>query len=297
MKTGKQTVASTGEGVATRHRCPALAVAYEGGDPCLLESLLATADYIEITPDAIAQTTDRGTRLNPGILAEFEDSRFGSEVLVHGVGLSIASAEGFSQDYIHLLDQAFEHFPIAWHSEHLAYTIVQGEALGTMLAPPLTREVLDLLCERVRFLQERYPAPFLLENVVRLIPDYPAEFSVAGFLNEVTHRTGCGLLLDLYNIECDAQNGRLDLEGFLDELDLSRAREIHLAGGVSLRGFQLDVHSRRTADSTIQLAARVLSRAPNVEAVTYEYLKEAIPFLGRDGICAELLRLREALNL
>ena len=70
---------------------------------------------------------------------------------------------------------------------------------------------------------------------------------------------------------------------------------MHLAGGVEYGGFQVDVHSHVTGESTLAIARQALSRAPGVRAVTFEYLKEAIPRLGHDGICGELARLRQTL--
>lgn len=274
---------------------PALATTYEGGHPDLLEQLTPLVDYIEISPDSIAHRTGERYQLHPAIVEEFTRSGVKKRFLVHGVGLSIASAEGFSERYIRLLDDVFSIFDVAWHSEHLGYTTVEGEPLGTMLPPPRTREMLDILCERVRFLRERYGVPFLLENVIRLLPDYAPEFSEAEFMNQLAQNTGCGFLLDAYNLECDAYNLGFEIEPFLGELDLARVREMHIAGGVRHEGFQLDVHSRCVADSTLRLAAKILRRAPGIQAVTFEYLKEAIPHLGAGAICGELARIRKEL--
>jgi uncharacterized protein len=273
----------------TRAGHAALATTYEGGNRRLLEEILPLVEFLEISPDSIAHAEGGTTSLNPEITAELSGARKG--VLVHGVGLSIASADGYSERYIQLLDQVFDRFEVAWHSEHLAYTMVEGEALGTMLAPPRTHEMMDILCGRVRSLQERYQVPFLLENVIRLLPDYAANYSEAEFLNELCHRTGCGLVLDAYNLECDQYNLGFEVEAFLRELDLNCVREIHVAGGVRYGEFQLDVHSGRTADSTLALAHRILKCAPQVRAITYEYLKDAIPQLGIETICDELLRV------
>jgi uncharacterized protein (UPF0276 family) len=275
-------------------RHPALAATYEGGDPLLLERIFPLVDYLEISPDSISTNSTNSCCLNPSIVAEFKNAGK-KKVLVHGVGLSIASADGFSVQYIQLLDQIFSEFDVLWHSEHLAYTTVSGESLGTMISPPRTNEALDLICERVRFLQERYPVPFLLENVIRLLPDCPGEYSEAGFLNSIAKNTGCRLLLDTYNLECDMKNLNFDVEAFLEELDLANVMEMHLAGGVNHKGFQLDVHSRPTNDSTLALAGSILASAPAIEAITYEFLKEAVPHLGHNAIAGELLRIRERL--
>ena len=289
----KQTI-QTNEKAGQQSR-PALAVTYDGGEPLLFEQLLQLAEHVEISPDSISQIENNHSTLNPAILAELKQASSRTRFLVHGVGLSIASANGYCESYLRLVDEIFSQLPVAWHSEHLGYTTVEGEHLGTMLPPPRTTETLDMLSERICRIQQRYQVPFLVENIVRFLPDYPGEYSEAEFLNKLTRNTGCGLILDIYNLECDQENFGFNVEGFLRDLDLSRVREMHLAGGVHDLGFRLDVHSRVTQDSTRALAGRVLSRAPNVDAVTFEYLKEAVPHLGYDAICFELRRLREEL--
>jgi hypothetical protein len=184
----------------------------------------------------------------------------------------------------------------AWHSEHLGYVSVDGEHLGTMLVPPRTEEALALICTRVDAVLRRYKKPFLLEHAVNLFPDAGGDYTPAGFLNEIVRRTGCGLILDVYNLECDAHNGRGDADAFLDELDLEAVREIHVACGTEDRGLQVDVHSRVTRDETVARLQRVLACAPNVEAVIFELLGPAVPSVGHAAIAAELQRIRAAVQ-
>ena len=257
--------------------------------------MLTLVDYLEITPDSIARPDGAGMRLDPAILDELRAVEGATEFVVHGVGLSIGSASGYSVPYLDLVAEFLDHFPVAWHSEHLGYTTVDGTNLGTMLAVPKTHDVLELLVERIRAIQSRFELPFLLENIVHLLPDYPGDYSDAAFLNELVARTGCGLLLDVYNLECDAANYGFDIEAFLDELDLAAVGELHIAGGVERDGLQVDVHSRTTEPSTLALAKRVVSRTPNVGGVTYELLAEAVPVLGAERISSELSRIRSEL--
>ena len=275
---------------------PALATTYEGDDIALLERIVPLVDVIEISPDAIARTDGKRARLRPEVLDEYACVASNVRFIAHGIGLSIGSFDHWDEGYLGLLDELFAHVPLDWHSEHLATTVVAGESVGTMFPVPRSEEALDLICERVRLIQERYRVPFLLEHVIHLLPDAPAEFTPAAFLNAITSRTGCGLILDAYNLQCDAANQRLDIGGFLDELNLNCVREIHMAGGVAHQGFQLDIHSRRTDETTVALAIAVVRRAPNLRAVTFELLKEAVPFLGHDAISAELSRIRKAIS-
>jgi uncharacterized protein len=275
---------------------PALATTYEGDDIRLLERIIPLIDVLEIAPDAIATSDGKCQRLRPEVLDEYAAVLPQLRFIAHGVGLSIGSFDHWNEGYLRLLDELSDRFPLEWHSDHLACTEVAGESTGTMFSLPRTGEALDLICERVRLLQERYRVPFLLEHVIRLLPDAPAEFTPAGFLNAITSRTGCGLILDAYNLECDAYNQGLDIGSFLNELDLAPVRELHLAGGVQHNGFYLDIHSGPTRETTLAIGLEIIRRAPDLRVVTFEFLKEAVTLLGHDAICAELRRIRQAIQ-
>ena len=90
-----------------------------------------------------------------------------------------------------------------------------------------------------------------------MLPDPDGDYDEAGFLNELCKRTGCGLVLDVYNLECDAHNHGLDIDRFLGVLQLGAVHELHVAGGTEAmeRGLlcalaaraALDRGSRRTS--------------------------------------------------
>jgi uncharacterized protein (UPF0276 family) len=287
---------ATADKVERARPLPALATTYEGDDPVLLERIIPLIETIEISPDAMARSAGKHARLRPEILKEYASVVPHVNFVAHGVGLSIGSFDQWDEAYLRLLDELFECLTLEWHSEHLACTQVAGENVGTMLPLPRTEEALDLICERVEALQKRYAVPFLLEHVICLLPDMPGEFTPAGFINAITSRTGCGLILDAYNLECDALNQGLNISAFLDELDLSPVRELHLAGGVEYKGFHLDVHSSSTSNTTLAIGLDIIRRTPNLRVVTYEFLKEAVALLGHDGICNELVRIRQAIQ-
>ena len=278
------------------HPALSLCASYNGDDPELLARLVPLVDALEVTPDAMARFDGCSTRLRADVVQQLKDVSGDLNLVAHGVGLSIGSFDRWQDQYLQLMDETFEHFDLAWHSEHLGYAVVAGEQLGTMLPVPRTEEALDLVCRRVDVIQKRYGVPFLLENVIALLPEPEGLYSPASFLNEITSSTACGLLLDVYNLKCDEYNQGLDTAAFLQELDYEPVIELHVAGGPRQDGFQLDVHSRHTDESTLSLAIEIVQRAPRLRALTFEYLRAAVSTLGHDAICNELVRLRGAIS-
>lgn len=271
-----------------------MGVSYEGRDPALLEHMLPHVDYIEVTPETISEVHGDEIVLSADILAELKNIDKEVQIIVHGVSLSIGSHDGWAPTYLRLLDDLMEQVDVAWHSEHLGYTRVDGEHLGIMLAMPRSEQALDVVSERVGLIQRRYGIPFLLENIVHVIPDCPGAYTDAGFLNAITDRTGCGLILDIYNLECDEHNHGLNIPAFLGELNGDAVRELHVACGVVHNGFMLDVHSRLTRPRTAELAHDAIRDvATNAQVVVYEFMPEAVPGLGHAAIGEELSQLRQ----
>ena len=113
------------------------------------------------------------------------------------------------------------------------------------------------------------------------------------FLNELARRTGCGLLLDLHNLYCNARNFGFDPAAFLDELDLEPVVELHVAGGNEVEGFWTDSHSGPCPEMVWDLVASVIPRARNLKAVTFEFQESYFDVLGTAGVRAALDRARE----
>jgi len=263
---------------------------YAGRDPALLERILPVVDVLEVTPDDLVTVVGDEIRLDDVLVDHLRELSGQTTIVVHGVGLSIGSYDGCSSTYLRLLGDLLERVDIAWHSEHLGYTTVDRSYLGAMFALPRTPEVLDLLVARVEDIRRRFGLPFLLENVAGLLPDPGGDWRPAAFLNELAARCGCGLLLDVYNLRCDAINQGLDIDAFLDELNLELVGEVHVAGGIRRRHLQLDVHSRLTTPETVALADAVRAGRPGLP-VTFELLPQAVQLIGHEAIATELANL------
>ena len=260
-------------------------------DPAFGQAILPTVRYVEVIPETLAVRGGGRPIIPTATLEQIAGIAEQATLIVHGVGLSIGSTSGWNENHFRLLDQILNVAPVAWHSEHLGFVEVDGRFLGTMLCLPRTDEVLTLVARRIEVIRRRYGLPFLIENVVNILPDPPAAYSEAAFLNALAHASGCGVLLDVYNLECNACNQGYDAAAFLDELDLSRVREIHVAGGTRDGELMLDVHSRRTQEATRRWLSAILPRASGLEAVVYELMPEAVPLVGHAAWADELRAL------
>src|SRR4051812_38868992 len=74
-------------------------VTYEGRDPALLERMLPLVDYIEVTPETIAEQRGGRLALSPGVVAELRAIGSKAKIIAHGVSLSIGSHDGWSSSY------------------------------------------------------------------------------------------------------------------------------------------------------------------------------------------------------
>lgn len=274
---------------------PRLGFSWEGGDPDLRDAVLPLVDVLELTPETLVRLEDGRVRLDPDRLGTLDALRDRVAFTIHGVSLSIASCSGWNAAYLDLVEEMVGRLPVLWHSEHLGWTVEGGEFVGTMFPVPRIPEALGMLVGRIARIRERIPLPFLLENVSCLVPTPYDEMDLGEFLRRMCEETGCGLLLDLRNLECDAANEGRDPEEILSTLPLEHVREIHIAGGVAHRGWQVDVHSRTVAGSTLDLLRRWAPRMPELGLVVWELMSEAFPVLGADRIAEELRRLRGVL--
>lgn len=151
-------------------------------------------------------------------------------VAMHGVSMSLGSAEGLDQDYMAGLKRLVDRVDPLWVSDHLCWTRQGGFATHDLLPLPYTQEALDICIANISRAQDFLERPLLLENpssYVRFIESTMREWE---FLAELTDATGCYLLLDVNNVYVSSINHGFDAAQFLAGIPAGRVRQIHLAG-------------------------------------------------------------------
>lgn len=184
---------------------------------------------------------------------------------IHGVGLSIGGAGRLDRDHLARLAALVARYEPQAVSEHLAWSSHAGFGFPDLLPLPLTEETLARVVDHVDETQTALARTILLENPSTYFRFAESTIPEVEFLAEVARATGCGLLLDVANVDVSATNHGFDPRGWLAAFPVERIGEIHLAGRfetVDDAGlpFFVDAHDSPVADPVWVLYAETIAR-------------------------------------
>jgi uncharacterized protein (UPF0276 family) len=229
---------------------------------------------------------DRGSR-DSHVLQQLREHY---PVSLHGVGLGIGSARGFSERHLARVREVVERIEPVLVSEHLCWGAVDDRHLNDLLPLPLTPEALELVCERVHRVQDALRRRILLENVSTYVRYRADVMGETEFLAEVARRTGCGVLLDVNNLYVNQCNHGEDAQLAMESVEPSSVGEIHLAGHLVTDEAVIDHHGARVDDKVWRLYEHALERFGSVPTLI-EWDTD-IPAL--DVLLVEAQRARDA---
>ena len=174
-----------------------------------------------------------------------ERARADYPVSLHGVGLSLGSVDRLAEAHLAKLKRLVDRIDPALVSEHLSWGSLGHRHFNDLLPLPRTGETLALLADRIDRVQSVLNRPILIENVSAYVEFRDSEMTETALLDELTRRTGCGVLLDINNLYVNAVNFGFDPLARLAELDAATIGEMHLAGHTSSCGCLIDTHGAR----------------------------------------------------
>jgi uncharacterized protein (UPF0276 family) len=151
-------------------------------------------------------------------------------VSLHGVGLSLGSADGLDAAHLDRITRVVQRIEPGLVSEHLSWSISESQYLGDLLPLPLTEEALGVVCNNVDRFQQALRRRILIENPSSYLQYRHSTIPETEFLSTVAQRTSCGILCDVNNIFVNAANHGWDALAYLDALPPGGVKELHLAG-------------------------------------------------------------------
>jgi uncharacterized protein (UPF0276 family) len=180
-------------------------------------------------------------------------------VALHGVSMSIGSADGVDGNYLRRLRALADAIDPLFVSDHLSWSRIEGFNSHDLLPLPYTEEALDIVCANVGRAQDMLGRAMLIENPSSYIA-FAGEMTEWEFLDALCARSGCGLLLDVNNIHVSAANHGFDALAYLAGIPAGRVRQIHLAGHSQGAELLIDTHDKPVPSSVWLLYEAALAR-------------------------------------
>jgi len=229
-----------------------------------------------------------------------EAIRRDTPISLHGVGLSLGSAEGIDPAHLARIHKVVERIEPGLVSEHIAWNMIGGEYLADLMPLPMTEEALDVVCRHVDQTQNYLKRRILVENPSTYVAFGNSIIPEWEFMAAVAARTGCGILCDVNNICVSAHNHGWDASAYIAALPIDVVGEIHLAGhsirsladGSTLR---IDDHGSRVSEEVWTLYRQAITRFGAVPTLI-EWDNDVPPFdvlLQEAGRAASLIASKE----
>lgn len=186
-------------------------------------------------------------------------------ISLHGVGLSIGADGPLDKDHLGRLKALNERYRPGLFSEHLAWSTHDGVYFSDLLPVPYNEETVGRVSDHIKEAQDTVGRRMLLENPSTYLAFADSTMSELRFLELVTEKTGCGLLLDINNVFVSATNQGYSPEAYIDGFPLEQVGELHLGGHAEDEDDQggillIDAHDRPIIDPVWSLYAYTIGK-------------------------------------
>lgn len=184
-------------------------------------------------------------------------------ITVHGVGLSIGGEHAINEQHLERVSQLVSEVQPQIFSEHLAWSSHDNTFLNDLLPVAYDETTLHRVCEHIDHIQSRVKRQVLIENPSTYFEFNRSEMSETDFLTEMVKRTGCGLLLDINNVEVSCFNHGHDPYQYLNKFPVSAVKQMHLAGHTTDQNtvvpLKIDSHDEPVSQDVWSLYQHTLS--------------------------------------
>jgi len=193
----------------------------------------------------------------PRALARIRSER---AISLHGVGLSLGSAEGLDRAHLARVVELNRRIEPALVSEHLSWSSFGGIHANDLLPLPRTPEAVDHVAGRIARVQDRLKRRILVENVSCYLELGEPALAEWEFVDAAVRRAGCALLLDVNNVHVNAVNQGFDARAWLAHVDPALVAEYHLAGHERGERGLVDTHAAPVAPEVWTLFREAVAR-------------------------------------
>ena len=185
---------------------------------------------------------------------------------LHGVALSIGGQNPLDAQHLERLSMLVKRYQPESFSEHLAWSSHDEIYYNDLLPVAYDTPTLNRVVCHIAQVQDVLGVQMLLENPSTYVAFAHSSWDEVEFIAEISRRTGCGLLLDVNNVQVTCTNQGRDPFAYIDAFPVQAVGEIHLAGyaeTVDSLGARLliDAHGSPVAQDVWPLYAHLLRRS------------------------------------
>jgi len=194
-----------------------------------------TVDWFEVISENFMNT-----RGKPRYVLDRIAERY--PVVMHGVSLSIGSADPLNLDYLQRLKRLADEIKPQWVSDHLCWTGVLGRNTHDLLPMPLNEDTLKHVVGKIKRAQEVMERRLVFENPSTYLNFADDTLSEWDFLSAMAEESDCGLLIDVNNVYVSSVNHEFDPREYLQAIPKNRIVQFHLAGHSNFGTHLIDTH-------------------------------------------------------
>lgn len=185
------------------------------------------------------------------------------DIALHGVGLSIASAEALNWEYLKSLKTLIDVIDPIIVSDHLCWTGYSAHNSHDLLPFPKNQDSLKYISAKIQQVQDYLKREVLFENISNYLEFKSTDIPEEDFLMHLHSKTGCKILLDLNNIYVNSQNFNFSPKSYIDKIKASAIGQVHLAGFSDMGDFLFDTHSAQVFPEVWDLYKYALPKIHN----------------------------------
>lgn len=225
--------------------------------PTLLEKPQITTNWFEVISENFMDTRGYPFEVLQKIRKDYP-------IGLHGVSMSLASAEELDKNYLQKLKELIQVIDPVMVSDHLCWTGHHKNNLHNLLPFPYNDENLDFLVKKISYVQDYLQREIAVENLSAYFNVEGQTYTEWEFINLLAQKSGCKILLDINNVYVNSQNQKFDPYVFLDHIDPKHIGEIHLAGFSDMGTFLFDTHSKPVHPEVWKLFEHKVKELDNV---------------------------------
>ncbi len=166
-------------------------------------------------------------------------------ISLHGVGLSLGSADGIQLNHLKLLKRLVEIIKPPYVSDHISWSLTGNAHLNDLLPLPYNEESLAVICDNINRTQDFLGRQIFVENPSTYM-SFKDDMPEQEFIVKIVERCECKVLLDINNIYVNSKNHNFDAYNYISSFSQDSVGEIHLAGhsvqNIEGKEIRIDTH-------------------------------------------------------